>query len=73
MSVNRMTRAQRRWFNAIRASLARDLLDNRWRDIRIVLLLGLPNGLLPLSELKRDEPPRSVMHQPAGNRKYLFS
>ena len=70
-----MTRAQRRWFNAIRASLARDLLDNRWRDIRIVLLLGLPNGLLPLSELKRDETP-SVRDAPTRRQskpKYLFS
>src|SRR4051794_19744740 len=32
MAFNRMTREQRRWFNAIRACLTRDLLNKRWRE-----------------------------------------
>ena len=31
MSINRMTREQRRWFNAIRKSLTPDFLNKAWR------------------------------------------
>ncbi len=31
MSLNELNPAQRRWFNAIRDSLSRDLLSPKWR------------------------------------------